>query len=83
MEGFNNLEMFFKKSFISNNCQFIIATSAFRDTVCLFAWESFLFELYYDRKTRDITCIRLASYKDFDKYLAEISLPEFFLAKDM
>jgi hypothetical protein len=81
MKGFNNLQMFFKKTFIKDNGHYLISTQQEYYTISLFSWQKFLFEQYYHRKNREVTCIRLASTKDLQKYLKEISLEDLPLLK--
>jgi hypothetical protein len=66
--------MFFKKNFIKDHAYFLISTQRICYTISLFSWQNFLFEQYYHRKDRKVTCIRLASTKDLEKYMNEISL---------
>lgn len=73
--------MFFKKNFIKDNGYLLIATEQINLTISLYSWQKFLFEQYYDRRTCQITCIRLASYKDLEKYMNEISLTELHLVR--
>jgi hypothetical protein len=81
MKGFDNLEMFFKRNFIKDNGYCIISTRRLTYSISLFSWQKFLFEQYYDYRSNQITCIRLATYKDFGKYLKEISLSSLTPAK--
>jgi hypothetical protein len=74
MKGFNNLEMFFKKTFIKNNAHFLISTQRLAYTISLFSWQKFLFEQYFDQENNRIICIRLATNNDMEKYLKEISI---------
>jgi hypothetical protein len=82
MKGFNNLQMFFKKGFIKDNGAFLISTKRLGCTISLFSWQTFLFEQYYDNSNRQVTCIRLATYRDLEKYLTEIGLSELHLAQE-
>lgn len=71
--------MFFKKNFIKDNGHFLISTQRIGYTISLFSWQKFLFERYYHQKNGEVTCIKLASNKDLEKYMKEISISDLYL----
>jgi hypothetical protein len=76
MKGFNSLELFFKKDFVRRNAKFLISTGGVRCTVKLYSWDNFFIEQYIDNKHQEIILVTLASKKDLEKYLKEISISD-------
>ena len=74
MERFNSLELRYKGSLLKKNALYLMLTNYQHYTVTLYYWDRFFIELYYDDERGQATRITLASTKDLDKFLKEISI---------
>jgi hypothetical protein len=74
MERFNSLELRYKGSLLKKNAVYLMLTNYQHYTVTLYYWDRFFIELYYDDERGQTTRITLASTKDLDKFLNEISI---------
>ena len=76
MKGFNSLDLFFKCDFVRKNAYYLVSTGYYHYTVKLYSWNKFFIEQYYDNEQELTTRVTLATVKDMDKYLPDISLAD-------
>jgi hypothetical protein len=81
MNGFNNLDLYFKNDILRKQANYLLSTGYYHFTVKLFTWDRFFIEQYYDNDLERITRITLATRKDLDKYLKDISLADLGIFK--
>jgi hypothetical protein len=76
MQGFNELELFFKISFLQENGLCLISKPHHQYIIDLFSWDAYFFELFFDNSIGQFTAASLASDRDMEKYLQDISLAD-------